>query len=155
MGELTISKSSRLGRYYDWIYRGLDGKFINEHWSTLNNLCQFVRRLVAMTLLKLIAYGTILATVGAASFCASYAVYFLTVGGRIMPSGNSFWAVILILGLSLWLTAIVLGAGFAIRALKNRWRRGRDETREPPRSLLREWLSAKKQKVCPLIKVVD
>ena len=162
MTELTISKSSRLGRYYNWLYYRWNGKRDVTHWH-INNLCQFVRRLVIMTILVVSAYAVLCGIVGWLLFCAGYVIYWPFAHGWIMPPNKSFMGLVVRLGLGVWGFVALVGIVVGIVALKERsedraWKRQAVNCYvKPPRqpNLVWAWLKAKKQKVCPLIKVVD
>jgi hypothetical protein len=115
-----------------------------------------------MTFLTLLIYSLVFVVVGWTLFCAGLAVYWPIAHGFTAPNvdflGPAFW-----FGVFVWLIVMSAGIVFVVGGVMDR-RYMREYERlkangfiaPPPKpNLAREWLKAKKEKVCPLIKVVD
>ena len=169
MTELTISRSSWLGKYYELIcgFPPMLGWRQNEdhRWNNLN-LCTFVQRLVWLTVGKLLLWSALAALVVGALYCMGFVPYWcIRYGFPVEHPPARF-----LLGIGAWIVAVIIGA-VALKEWisasfwwhmrqERKWQKRRDESREKSAekrqpSIAWAWLKAKKQKVCPLIKVVD
>lgn len=137
MEAVKISRSSKLGRYYNFIC-GVAGYDEIERWEDLN-LCVFVRRLF---------WGTLLALCYYISIC----LYICGMAYSVGLINTRLYA--LQMGLSLLATYGWIGFAFLVLRVVAKRIKARQEKSRGNHSLLYAWLRAKKEKVCPVI-VVD
>lgn len=139
---ITIKKSSRIGRYYQWIMCTVGSKYEFEIWKNLS-LCYFVQSIFWRTL-AMIAWGIFML------FMAVSMAFFMT---------YSIWVLIGVvpydLGIHISSVVLILLVGFAYAAqLRHKYYKPWLKPEKPP-SLVRLWLKAKKDKVCPIINVEE
>ncbi len=144
MEAIKISRSSKLGRYYDFVDVVGDDEI--ERWESLN-LCVFVRRLFLGTaVLIFYGFGLLLAIFGMVySVCCLMNIYLFSLNN--VPLHNIF----LYVGIGSWFIFVFFGLPVAIKRI---WtvRKKRNEGAFNP---FFAWLKAKKEKVCPILEVVD
>ncbi|MFH1193870.1 MAG: hypothetical protein V1661_02655 [bacterium] len=153
---MEIRESSLAIKYYNFFYQ--------HHLSAGAeiNLCKLMRRIAAATLLGLIAAGVALFIF--ISMAAS--IYFTITTPELWNTGVKFSVktVLIITGASIW--GLIVFFGFvkavvyiAVFSSYLRRRKFRAHRRKPcvhcEPGTIRLWLRAKKEKVCPAIKIVE
>lgn len=151
--KLQISKSSRVGRYYEWLMVRYSGRFDSwfDPWRGLT-LCSFVQNIFWRSLILFAAIIVVLA-----GLLITLSIMFYPELNLIM--GWSPDRDIQYLSISFWILFL-----FMVSAL--RFDKYVDERRKRLRSvviihkpkqpsLVWEYLKAKKKRICPLINVVE
>ena len=127
---MIVNKSSLHYRFWERTYAGATP-------PTNTNLCRYVRRIVLAGI-----FATALA-----SYCAvltGYVLYGVLYHGFYLHTKIAF----IVLGILAALASMVAAIRYE---RKRRAERLAEEPKKREPSLLRQWLSAKKQKVCPLV----
>jgi len=167
MTEFTISKSSRLGRYYDWICElSPEGMrhYVTRRWENLN-LCTFVQRIFWLTVGKFLLWSGLAALICFGLYTMAFVPYWWIKYG--FPAEHPPFQ--FVIGVIFWVGVMFVSAGVAYQMISTsawwqaregrKWqmREAKKAEKAVPRqpSLVWVWLKAKKERVCPLIKVVD
>lgn len=128
---IEIKRSSLLMRYLSLF-----------EFKTPRSLCQLGRQIVASILLSLLfAFGFIFATT------------VLLVSPVLMWFNEAFQGPGTV-GLIIWIVVIATTAFGYLQKVRARRKYSREYSEEEP-SLFRQWVQAKKQKICPIVVVVD
>ncbi len=138
---ITVSKSSKLGRYYEWQMDHVSGK-LGDPWKNLS-LCRFVQGLFWRSLFLLVAVA-ILLIIGSA-------ILSMYLAPLLSLMGFHYFDDTVTISLVMWLLTLAMAAIIYIgKKFENRPEK---KPKEP--SIVVEWVKAKKNKVCPRINVVD
>lgn len=144
MAALKVSKSSRLGRYYNFISYLLAHDEIHR-WEGLN-LCLLAADLFWGTVL-LLNYAVVAAT----CICGMvYSVCRLINAGLFSLNNPVFDILLIISGIFGWLFFVYFSLVFAVKRIEDR-----QERRNGNPSLFYAWIKAKKEKTCRIVDVVD
>lgn len=146
MEAVKISRSSKLGRYYDYVCDVVRYDEI-ERWEDLN-LCVFVRRLFGGTLIVAL-YGFFFILL----FCGMVYSICGLVNIRLVPFNYDRSALQILLecsGIVGWFWFVFFVLKFVAKRIK-----ARQEKHQGNHSLLFVWIKARKEKVCPIIEVED
>lgn len=136
--SITIKKSSRLGRYYEWLSE-IDKEGL-DHWYNLS-LCKFVQTVFWGSILMLFGVFIFFLSIALLAYVPAYLLGFATYSEAFFQGGLALWG-------------ILLFAAFAIGILALAEYR-QNKHQQPKPSLLKEWIKAKKAKICPLIDVQE
>lgn len=171
-----VSKSSWLGKYYDfvagWIFSGYQWKNISIYPPRKLNFCQFFKRLVACSLVNAFVAG--LVTFVLASMIA-FPYFGFVYGWEIILAGSKevvenffaafaygqLWRQLVIFGVVFWafgiITAIVAGGWKTCALLHERLKSSEPSTSSSVarQSALGMWMQAKKARICPTLEVVE
>lgn len=141
---LTISKSSKIGRYYNWLMDNFSSKGDYSRWNNLS-LCAFCQNIFWRTLFIIGLAGVLLIGAGVVLFIllAPFINEFVTIE-----------SVYVAMSLVIWAAFTIIFSAVAVSEYLER-RESRREYVELRPSLVIEWLKAKKQKVCPRINVIE
>lgn len=153
---MQLKKSSWWWRYYVFLYEHFNNwKYPTEAEKYGISICRLANGIFWRTL------GFLIFRILPGAFIvysAFFSVYWLFAHGFIMPADNkSSSFTFFVLGLTVWGLLALIGIVFGLYV----WNDSRvhkptsEHSKSPEPGIILSWLRAKKQKVCPLVEIVD